>query len=215
MEGKTQQDFSKKGFTFPINSNRQKQNLMKKLIWIFIPLFFLLFCNCGGEGESNLNKESTASDEASAVGQSGVKDDESEMNVVRVAVGSKDHSTLVKAVQAAELVDALSNVGPFTVFAPTNAAFDALPKGTVEGLLKSDKKADLQNILQYHVAAAVYKTENLKDGQILGMVNMDNVTFTVKDGKVKINDANVVASVKASNGIVHVIDKVLLPPAKK
>jgi len=147
-------------------------------------------------------------------GQSSVKDDASEKNVVQVAVASTDHSTLVTAVKAADLVDALSNAGPFTVFAPTNAAFSKLPEGTVEGLLKPEKKNDLENILQYHVAVGVYQLENLNDGQKLGMVNGDNVTFAVKDGKVTINGAAIVGTVKASNGVVYVIDNVLLPPTK-
>ncbi|MBV6404289.1 MAG: hypothetical protein GFGODING_01039 [Flavobacteriales bacterium] len=144
-------------------------------------------------------------------GQSTVVDEQSQKNVVGVAVGSPDHSTLVAAVKAAELVDALSNAGPFTVFAPVNAAFDALPAGTVDGLMKPEKKSDLQDVLQYHVYVGVLKTEQLRDGQSLNMVNGSNVKVSVKDGKVMINDATVVASVPASNGVVHVIDKVLLP----
>jgi uncharacterized surface protein with fasciclin (FAS1) repeats len=149
-------------------------------------------------------------------GQASVKDDLSQKDVVKVAVGSPDHTTLVKAVQAAELVDVLSNAGPFTVFAPTNAAFGKLPAGTVEGLLKPEKKADLQNILQYHVAVAVYKPDMLRDGMKLSMANGDDVMISVKDGKIMLNGtATVVATIPASNGIVHVIDGVLLPPAKK
>src|SRR5512143_3503886 len=96
----------------------------------------------------------TTSDSAAAaatVGQSAVKDDESQKDVVKIAVASKDHTTLVTALQAAGLVDALSNAGPFTVFAPTNAAFDALPKGTVDDLLKKENLAKLQGILKHHV----------------------------------------------------------------
>ncbi len=152
----------------------------------------------------------------SAGGQEAVQDDESQKDVVKVAVGSKDHSTLVAALKQAELVTSLSNAGPFTVFAPTNAAFDKLPAGVLDGLMKEDKKADLQNILQYHVAVAVYKTESLTDGQVIGQANGDNITISVKDGKVIVNGAaNIVASVPASNGIIHVIDAVLLPPEKK
>ena len=137
-------------------------------------------------------------------------------NIVQNAVNSKDHTTLVAALKQAELVTSLSNAGPFTVFAPTNAAFDKLPAGTVEGLMKDDKKADLQNILQYHVAVAGYKAENLKDGQVIGMANGDNITLSVKDGKIMVNgSATIIASIPASNGIIHVIDAVLLPPAKK
>jgi uncharacterized surface protein with fasciclin (FAS1) repeats len=159
------------------------------------------------------NESPVAAAEPLAVGggQSMVQDAESQKNVVQVAVGSKDHSTLVQAVQAAELVDALSNAGPFTVFAPVNAAFEKLPAGTVENLLKPEQKEQLQNILQFHVAVGVYKTESLQDGQVLGMVNGNNVTFGVSQGKVTINGANVIASVPASNGIIHIIDQVLLP----
>ncbi len=149
-------------------------------------------------------------------GQSGVQDDLSQKNIVQVAVGSKDHSTLVKAVQAAELVDALSNAGPFTVFAPTNAAFDKLPAGTVDGLLAPEKKDDLANILQYHVSLGVFKAEALNDGQVLGQVNGGNVAVSKINGKIMLNGtATLVASVPASNGIIHVIDGVLLPPANK
>lgn len=186
------------------------------LNWPMAILAFSLLIACGGAATEPAT-ESAAGAEATAPegGQSTVQDDQSQKNVVGVAVGSKDHTTLVAAVKAAELVDALSNAGPFTVFAPTNAAFEALPAGTVEGLLKPEKKADLQDILQYHVAVGVFKPEAMHDGQPLGMVNGGNVKFSVKDGKVMINDANIVAVVPASNGLVCVIDKVLLPPPAK
>lgn len=143
-----------------------------------------------------------------------VADDEVK-DIVDVAVASKDHSTLVTAVKAADLVMPLKNPGPLTVFAPTNAAFDKLPKGTVEGLLKPDKKFDLEKILQYHVTTSVWELKDLKDGLVLGQANGGKVTIKVKDGKTMVNDATIIASVRASNGIVHVIDGVLLPPAKK
>ena len=161
--------------------------------------------------DSSANTESTI---AAGGGQSAVQDDVSQRNVVQIASQSKDHTTLVAAIKAADLVNALSNAGPFTVFAPTNAAFDKLPKGTLDELLKKEKVTDLQNILQYHVSVAVYKIENFQDGQILGQVNGDNVTIHVKDGKVTVNGANIIASIPASNGIIHVIDAVLLPPTK-
>jgi uncharacterized surface protein with fasciclin (FAS1) repeats len=181
---------------------------------ILIPGTAMLLHSCTTAPAPAPSNESTSTAPTGG-GQSTVKDDQSQKNVVGVAVGSPDHTTLVTAVKAAELVDALSNAGPFTVFAPTNAAFAALPAGTVEGLLKPEKKSDLQNILQYHVAVGVFKPENLRDGQSLGMVNGDNVKFSVKDGKVMINDAHIVATVSASNGLVCVIDKVLLPPPAK
>jgi len=187
---------------------------MKKIIYLTTlgVSLFLFSCN-----NNPATEQATVSDAATpAGGQEAVKDDESAKDVVKIAVGSKDHTTLVAALKQADLVTALSNAGPFTVFAPTNAAFDKLPAGTVEGLMKSEKLADLQNILQYHVAVAVYKTENMKDGQVIGEANGDNITINIKDGKVVVNgSANVVASIPASNGIIHVIDAVLLPPAKK
>jgi uncharacterized surface protein with fasciclin (FAS1) repeats len=186
---------------------------MKKVIGIIMINTVLILPACNTNDSTPT--EQAAAAETSAGGQEAVQDDESQKDVVKIAVGSKDHSTLVAALKQAELVTSLSNAGPFTVFAPTNAAFDKLPAGTVDGLMKEDKKADLQNILQYHVAVAVFKTENMTDGQEIGQANGDNITISVKDGKVMVNGtANVVASIPASNGIIHVIDAVLLPPAK-
>jgi uncharacterized surface protein with fasciclin (FAS1) repeats len=165
---------------------------------------------------SSTQAEKTSENETVAAGQSAVQDDESAKDVVKVAAGSKDHSTLVTAVKKADLVDALSNAGPFTVFAPTNAAFEKLPAGTVEDLLKPENKEKLQDILQYHVFVGSLKTDLMQDGQSLNQVNGGNITISKKDGKVMLNNsANVVASIPASNGIIHVIDAVLLPPANK
>lgn len=176
---------------------------------LFISLIILL-SSCGEKATTASN---TSTESASPVGgQSAVQDDVSMKDVVKVAIGSPDHKTLVTAVKAAQLVDVLSNAGPFTVFAPTDAAFAKLPAGTVEGLLKPDKKDALTDILQYHVTTSSLKTEYLTDGMKLGMVNGGSATISVKNGKYQINGANIIASVPASNGIVHVIDAVLLPP---
>ena len=134
-------------------------------------------------------------------------------NIVSIAAGSKDHTTLVTALKAADYVRSVANPGPLTVFAPTNDAFAKLPAGTVEGLLKPAKQADLKEIIKYHATTSVYETSALKDGMQLAMANGKKVVVAVKDGKVQINGANVIASLRASNGIVHVIDAVLLPPA--
>lgn len=147
-------------------------------------------------------------------GQSNVQDDVSAKDVVKIAVGSADHTTLVAALKAAELVDVLSNAGPFTVFAPTNAAFDKLPAGTLDNLLKPENKSRLADILQHHVAVAVYNIDMLQDGQIINMVDGTNVKFSKKDGSVFIEKGKITASIKASNGIVHIIDEVVLPAAK-
>lgn len=176
----------------------------------FIGLVALAACN-----SSETNNVADTSENAVATvtaGQSGVEDSESAKNIVQVAAGSKDHTTLVAAVKAAELVDALSNAGPFTVFAPVNAAFDKLPAGTVDGLLKPEKKEDLQNILEYHVSLGVFQAESFQDGQTIGQVNGGNITVSLKDDKVVINGTGaIIASIPTSNGVIHVIDAVLLP----
>lgn len=187
---------------------------MKNKLNLLLIALSLIIGSCNNDKKTT--DESSTTDATVTGGQEAVKDDESAKDVVKVAVGSKDHTTLVAALKQADLVTSLSNAGPFTVFAPVNAAFDKLPAGTVEGLMKDDKKADLQNILQYHVTTSSLKAEFFTDGMTLGMVNGDNVTFSVKDGKVMINGtATIIASIPASNGMIHVIDGVLLPPAKK
>jgi uncharacterized surface protein with fasciclin (FAS1) repeats len=170
---------------------------------------FLYACNNNPSTDQSSNEEST---NEQATGQSGVKDETSAPNIVQVASGSKDHTTLVAAVKAAELVDALSNAGPFTVFAPTNAAFDKLPAGTVDGLLKPEKKTDLQGILEYHTYVGNLKAEYIQDGQEFEMVNGSKIKISKTGDKLMINGkANIVATINTSNGIIHVIDEVLLP----
>lgn len=148
-------------------------------------------------------------------------------DIVDVAVGSKDHSTLVAAVTAADLVATLKSKGPFTVFAPTNAAFAKLPAGTVETLVKPENKAMLAGILTYHVvagnidAAAVLKAIKKGKGKaVLTTVAGGKLTASVENGKVILTDENggkstvVATDLKATNGIIHVIDAVVLPAAK-
>ncbi len=137
--------------------------------------------------------------------------------IVDVAAGNSTFSTLVAAVTAADLVGTLSSAGPFTVFAPTNAAFDKLPAGTVASLLKPENKGQLVNILTYHVVSGkvLSGTVVTLNGKNVKTVNGATVRVTVKNGKVMVNNANVTAvDVAASNGVIHVIDSVLLPPAK-
>lgn len=198
----------------PLPGSSLKKMYMKK--YFLLPLAALMLLIAGCSNNKKQTAETSGNDAAvNTGGQENVKDDVSQKDVVKVAMGSKDHTTLVAAVKQADLVTALSNAGPFTVFAPTNAAFEKLPAGTVEGLMKDEKKADLQNILQYHVTTSALKTEFLTDGMKIGMVNGGTVTVSVKDGKIMLNGtATIIATVPASNGIVHVIDAVLLPPAK-
>jgi uncharacterized surface protein with fasciclin (FAS1) repeats len=133
--------------------------------------------------------------------------------VVAIAASNPDFSTLVTALKAAELTDALSGAGPFTVFAPTNAAFAALPAGTVENLLKPENKAQLQAILKFHVIAGSIESSALAGKKLTSPPTLQGGTLAI-DGKhgVKVAGATVVkADIRGSNGIIHVIDKVLLP----
>ncbi len=188
---------------------------MKKtsIFWLAAGIAFCTLNSCGEEATTAASSTTTESAKPLA-GQSGVNDDQSQKDVVKIAVGSPDHTTLVKALQQAEYVDALSNAGPFTVFAPTNAAFDKLPKETLAELMKPEKKMDLRAILEYHVFVGVLRPEMLQDGQTYGQASGDNITIGIKDGKTTVNGANVLATIPASNGIIYVVDAVLLPPAK-
>ena len=137
-------------------------------------------------------------------------------NIVENAVGSADHTTLVAAVKAGGLAETLMGDGPFTVFAPTNEAFNALPAGTVEKLLKPEMKKDLVSVLTYHVVPGALKASDLTDGMMLTTVQGQKLKVSQKDGVVMINNAKVtISDVISSNGVTHVIDAVLLPSAKK
>ena len=141
--------------------------------------------------------------------------DQKSKDIVDVAVGAGSFKTLVAAVKAADLVGTLKGDGPFTVFAPTDEAFSKLPKGTLESLLKPENKKKLQDILTYHVVAARVPASKVTAGKV-AMVNKKHAKISIKNGKVMINKANVVKTdVLASNGVIHVIDQVILPPTKK
>ncbi|MDP9229541.1 MAG: fasciclin domain-containing protein [Bacteroidota bacterium] len=188
---------------------------MKKIFSFPVIALTTTILSCNTETKEAQSSSTSTENAAPGGGQSAVQDNESAKDVVKVAAGSKDHTTLVAAIKQAELVDALSNAGPFTVFAPTNVAFDKLPKGTVEDLMKPENKEKLQDILQYHVFVGRLNTDLMQDGQVLNEVNGGNITISKKDVKVIINNsATIIASIPASNGIIHVIDGVLLPPAK-
>ncbi len=134
-------------------------------------------------------------------------------NIVELAAGNEQLSTLVTAVKAAGLVETLSSEGPFTVFAPTNKAFAALPEGVLASLLKPENKDQLVAVLTYHVIPASISSTDLKDGMTAATAQGENIMVDLSDGA-KINGANVVkADIKASNGMVHVIDAVILPPS--
>lgn len=138
-------------------------------------------------------------------------------NIVENAVNSKDHTTLVAAVKAAGLVDTLASKGPFTVFAPTNAAFGKLPAGTVDSLVKPENKATLTKILTYHVVPGKLAAADLTDGKKLKTVEGEDLTVKLDGKKVWIVDAKggtsavTIPDVNQSNGVIHVVDTVLMP----
>lgn len=140
-------------------------------------------------------------------------EEEKSSDIVDLAVSTDFLSTLVAAVKAGDLVETLKSDGPFTVFAPTNDAFAALPEGTLESLLKPENKEKLIAILSYHVVPGSVKSTDLSDGMNATTVQGSDIKVGISGSGVKINDASVTsADIMASNGVVHVIDKVILPP---
>lgn len=137
-------------------------------------------------------------------------------NIVELAVGNENLSTLVAAVKAAGLAETLAGEGPFTVFAPTNEAFEKLPEGTVETLLKPENKDQLIAVLTYHVVAGKVMSTDLKNNMKAKTVQGESATIKLADGKASVDNATVIAAdVAASNGVVHVIDEVILPPSMR
>lgn len=189
---------------------------MKTILKMIFVTVLLLITACKSETK---NSDNSTSPETSAAksesterqGQAFLKDDESTPTVLSIAIGSPDHTTLVAAVQAAELENVLVNAGPLMVFAPTNEAFAALPEGTVEELLKPENKAKLAYILKHHVTPGNYSKEFLKKFKKLGQASNENITVEVIGDDVYVGGAKIVASIPAGNGIVHVVDKVILP----
>ncbi|RAR49844.1 fasciclin domain-containing protein [Flavobacterium lacus] len=176
----------------------------------------LIFASCGEAKKEEVTEEVVTVEEPAEVIET--------PNIVGVASGNADFSTLVTAVGAAELVETLSSDGPFTVFAPTNAAFEKLPAGTVETLLKPESKDKLIAVLTYHVvagkfeAAQVIEAINANNGKFeVATVQGGKITLSLVDGKVVLTDANggksivVIADVAASNGVIHAIDTVVMP----
>jgi uncharacterized surface protein with fasciclin (FAS1) repeats len=181
-----------------------KKNILSMIAAVAICSVTMIACNNGETKTAETPSADTLKEEVMAP--------VAPKDIVDVAIGSADHTTLVAAVTAAGLVETLKGAGPFTVFAPTNAAFAALPAGTVDGLLKPESKDALTKILTYHVVAGAVKAADLKDGQKVKTLQGEELTVSIKDGKVMINGANVTAAdLTGSNGVVHVIDAVLMP----
>lgn len=168
------------------------------------------FYACTNENATETTEVTTATANPMQGGQASIQDDVSQKNVVQIAIASPDHTTLVKAVQAANLVDALANNGPFTVFAPTDAAFALVPADALNNLMKPENKGHLEDVLYDHVYVGVVKTENIEEERKITLFGGQVVTLNVENGKYTVNGANIIASVPAANGMVHVVDKVLL-----
>ncbi len=183
---------------------------------LIVSLYLLTFMfGCKNEAKPETTGSDVQQQEAPAKqGQAFIKDDVSRPNVLQIAMQSPDHTTLVAAVKAASLENALVNAGPLMVFAPTNEAFDALPEGTVENLLKPENKEMLASILKHHVTPGNYSKEFLKKFKKLGQADDQSVMVEVKGDDVYVGGAKIMASIPAGNGIVHVVDKVILPSSK-
>lgn len=179
-----------------------------------ISFLFAFVIACGEPAAPPLQTVAVASVAPPVARPVRVKTD-AEKTVLDVAVGSPDHTTLVAAVKATDLVNALASPGGiYTVFAPTDAAFAELPPGTLEELLKPEKKAALKLIVQHHAMVPIIEQSAMKDGDVLEMSDGTSVTLHLVDGKIQVDNANILGEVKTVNGIVYVVDKVLLPPAK-
>lgn len=188
---------------------------------ITLQTFFLfaaitILAGCKENRDQDLDDDTTASEVSTnnptdRQGQAFIKNDEAKPTVLHIALNSEDHTIPVAAVKATELENVLVNPGPLTVFSPTNAAFEKLPEGTVEDLLKPENKKKLAFILKHHVTPGNYDKDFLKKFKKLGQASDQSVPVEVKDNEVYVGGAKILASIPAGNGIVHVVDKVILP----
>lgn len=170
------------------------------------------FVSCAPEPAPNTTPRPAVTAAPKAAAPSAPTPD-AQKTVLDVALESPNHTTLVAAVKATDLATALGSPGGiYTVFAPTNEAFGKLPPGTLDTLLKPENKAQLKKIVQHHAAVPIMDIKDLKDGQVIPMSDGAAVAVHVTGGKVMIDNANVLASVRVMNGVVHVVDAVLLPP---
>ncbi|WP_425391105.1 fasciclin domain-containing protein [Ekhidna sp.] len=175
----------------------------------------VLIWSCTPQKEGESSSEASAGTGSHPMGQASVVDEVSDPNILQVAISSEPHSTLVAAVQAAQIEHVLVNAGPLTVFAPVNEAFDALPEGTLDNLLKPENKGDLATIITRHAAPGSFDLDALKreakKGRKIYMATGDYLEVTVDGDDVSVGGAKIVGTVPASNGIIHVVEKVILP----
>lgn len=190
---------------------------MRKFLFIFSAMFLVasFSCNTKGKTEQGPASADPANEVTEHKGQASVSDDVSAANALQVAKSLPDFSTLVAAIQAAGVEDAVVNAGPLTIFAPLNSAFDKLPEGTVETLVKPENKSKLAFILTNHVAPANYPikqlTKEAKKGRKLYMASGKYLVVENKDGDIFVGGTKILKTVKVSNGWIHVVDDVLVP----
>jgi len=194
-----------------------------KLSILLLSAVTLFFVSCNNEGNSEqgskeVPKSETKTEVTKHHGQASVVDDVSAANALQVAKSLDDFTTLVVAIEAAGVEDAVVNTGPLTIFAPVNAAFDKLPEGTVATLLKPENKGQLAFILVNHVAPANYPIKQLKKeakkGRKLYMASGKYLVVENKDGDIYVGGTKILQSVKVSNGWIHVVGDVLVPAAE-
>jgi len=184
---------------------------MRKTLAIALAATALLVA-CGSDDDDTATTEAPATSEAPSTEAPMGSEAPAAEDIVAIASANEDFSTLVAAVSAAGLVETLQGEGPFTVFAPTNAAFDALPAGLVDKLLMPENKDVLVKILTYHVVSGAIMAADVTAGDVAS-VEGGMIAVTTNDGGVQVNGASVVSpDILASNGVIHVIDAVILPP---
>lgn len=180
------------------------------------PLYILLMLILAGSVtfsctyKNQQDAQSAENTASSNRGQAWVQDDDSKKNILQIANSSPDHRTLAAAIEAAGIQNVLVNAGPLTVFAPNDEAFSDLPDGTVDDLLKPENKQKLANILTSHASPASLKKEQLTEGRQIYLATGQYVDVEIKEGEIYVNGAKVLASIPASNGVIHVVDKVFL-----
>jgi len=188
---------------------------MRTRLFLMTLIFLLSLVSCKKEATKEDNINNNATETKTTTGQSGVKDSDSDANALQVARSLEDFSTLVVAIEAAGVEDALVNAGPLTIFAPLNTAFGKLPEGTVESLVKPENKATLAFILVNHVAPANYPIKQLKKeakkGRKLYMASGKYLIVENKDGDIYVGGTKILKTVQVSNGWIHVVDDVLVP----
>jgi uncharacterized surface protein with fasciclin (FAS1) repeats len=186
------------------------KNLSRIFTTVLAFIISIMLISCSNSDNQANRSSSERVQSASNIGQAGVVDDESQANILRIAKNSPDHATLAKAIEVAEIQNVLVNAGPLTVFAPTDAAFEELPEGTLDDLMKHENKSKLANILTSHASPSSLSKDQLAKGMNVYLATGQYVQSEEKDGDVYVNGAKILGTVDASNGKVHVIDKVFL-----